>query len=97
MTKWEKIYKEFKSIFTWIKRGFEEEGGKPSAKRKTLFAMVIFAGYVVFRYTTVGNAITMLEVLIGCILLLAGVSAYQTTKTPKKDDTKDIGNKDGGN
>ena len=80
----------------WLRKGFEEEGGKPSAKRKTLFAMVIYLGYVVVRYTTSYNAVTMSEILLGGILVLAGVAAYQTTKTPKKDESKETATKDGG-
>ena len=67
-------------LINWFKKSFEESNGKPSAKRKTLFAMVIMLFYVVFRYTDHSNSVSMAAALIGGILALAGVAAYQSTK-----------------
>jgi hypothetical protein len=90
MTKLEKIYKEFKILLNWFKRGFEEETGKPSGKRKSLFAIVALLAFAVINYTTVGNVVTVIEILMGGILLLAGVATYQNTrKGPTKDKEDD--------
>lgn len=75
-----------KAIINWIKRTFEESNGKPSAKRMTLFSMVLLLFYVVGRYTDHTNAVSMAGALIGSILTLAGVSVYQNVKD-KKDET----------
>ena len=81
--------KKMNKLINWFKKSFEEENGKPSAKRKTLFAMVLMLGYVVARYTDHSNSVSMATALIGAILTLAGVAAYQSVKktnTPKNDN-----------
>ena len=90
MSNWGKIYNQILLMLAWFKKGFEEESGKPSGKRKSLFALVGYLGYVVIRYTDKHNAVTMAEVLLGGILMLAGVAAYQSVK--KSTITKPIDN-----
>jgi hypothetical protein len=77
-----------KSILTWIKQSFEENG-KTSSKRTTLFAVVIMLGIVVISYTDVSNSVEMALVLSGLIGSLVGITVYGVVKqknTPSSDE-----------
>lgn len=73
-----------KKILEIIASSFQEGDGKGSAKRFTLFALVGMLGYVIVRYTDVHNSVSMATILVGGILALAGVNAYQKVNDKDK-------------
>ena len=73
-----------KKILQILLTSLQEQTGKGSAKRFTLYAVVLMLGFIVVAKTTDVNATVMAGVLSGLIGGLTGVTAYHSLKDKDK-------------
>ena len=73
-----------KRILKILLTSLQEQTGKGSAKRFTLYAVVLMLGYIIVANTTDTNATVMAGVLSGLIAGLTGVTAYHSLKDKEK-------------
>jgi hypothetical protein len=57
-----------------------EANSQDSSKRFLALYTMILVSYTVFRFTNKENAITILELLLGFILVIMGVAVWQSIK-----------------
>ena len=73
-----------KKILQILLTSLQEQTGKGSAKRFTLYSIVLMLGFIVVSKTTDANATVMAGVLSGLIGGLTGVTAYHSLKDKEK-------------
>lgn len=78
-TKW------YNKAINWISTSFQNYRGKVCSKRTTVFAFVVFIGYICVFHLNDPNSIPIISILVGAVISILGVKDYFERKNKKEE------------
>jgi len=78
-------YKWLHNAINWISTSFQNSRGKVCSKRTTVFAFVVFIGYICALHLNDPNSIPIISILVGAVISILGVKDYFEGKNKKEE------------